>query len=134
MAWQESKTDWDGEDYLNYWDLNRIENNTAEVAALEKELLSEDAGLDSLVTDRDYNSIEFADGYSRIESNIKKVSDIFPLNGMIPPKTVWNAEDSISYIDLNRMEANITLLYNLLKPNADALQLCGDFNCGEEVI
>lgn len=132
MAWQKEKLDWNKDDYFNPEELNKIENNTIEVVGLIKQLMGADIELESPITDRDYTTIEFADGYNRVEGNIKKVSDAFPMAGMIEPKTTWQAGDGISYRDLIRMETNITLLYNLLKPNADAMLYCGEFICGEE--
>lgn len=132
MAWQTAKLDWNSQDYFNPEILNKIENNTIEIANLIKQLLGTDVSPDSPITNRDYSSIEFADGYNRIEGNIKKVSDALPLEGMIAPKTTWIVEDSISYRDINRMETNISILYNLLKPNVDAIKYCNEIICGEE--
>jgi len=134
MNWITPKIDWNGNDFFNFEDTNRIENNTGIVKDLIV-FLEGNFNLEQLKTDRDMINIEFADSLNRIERNIEKLKDNFykPLNWE-PVKTNWKAGDSFSYIDANRLEKNLKLLYDLAKCTTDNLKYCGTFSCGEEVI
>ncbi|MBU5677917.1 hypothetical protein KQI88_15980 [Alkaliphilus sp. MSJ-5] len=135
MPWLNPKIDWNGDtDYYNFEDMNRVENNTGVIKELI-EFLQGNFSLEKLITDRNILSIDFADDLNRIETNIEKLKDNFykPLNWE-PVKTNWKAGDPFSYIDANRLEKNLKLLYDLAKCTTDNLKYCGTFSCGEEVI
>lgn len=131
--WQTPKLDWTPDDYYNAEDLNRVENNTLEVSKIIKELLAVNVNLESIITNRDYSSIEFADSLNRIERNIQKIS-IFTLNDIDTLKTTWKVGDNFSYKDAIRLENNTSIIYDLLSKNVNAMAYCGEFNCGEDVI
>ncbi|MEY8001213.1 hypothetical protein AB8U03_13610 [Clostridium sp. Mt-5] len=133
MAWQTPKLNWTEDDFYNPEDLNRVENNTLEVADLIKQILDNDVGLESIVTNRDYSAIEFADSLNRIERNIQKVS-VLNLNGLVASKTTWNVGDAFSFKDAIRLETNTSIIYALLIKNVDNVPYCGNLNCGEDVI
>lgn len=129
----EFKTNWTSTDYYNAEDLNRVENGVIEVASLIDKLLGLDVELEETVTNRDYSRIEFAESLNRIERNIEKLS-VFNLAGLVPMKTHWQAGDSFSYVDANRLENNLSLLFPILDKNIKNVNYCGENYCGEEVI
>jgi len=133
MAWQEAKTDWSSDDYYNAEDLNRVENNTLEVARLIQQLVGVNVNLEATVTDRSYRSIEFADSLNRVERNLEKLS-VLNLGKLKPLKTTWQTGDIFSYKDAIRLENNLTILYSVLNENVANVNYCGTFSCGEEVI
>jgi hypothetical protein len=125
-----TKIDWNANDYFNPEELNRIEENIVETLDLLK-FMNDNATIGSVVDDRDYTSIDYVASYNRIENNIKKLKDYFyePL-GWIPPKINWVAHEGFSYIDANRMEIDIKLLYELIQKAKANVQFCGMFYCG----
>lgn len=133
MAWLTPKLDWTADDYFNPEDLNRVENNTIEVTKLIKELLEAQVILDSPKTDRDYTSIEFAEGYNKVERNIERIKK-YNLTGWENPKTDWEPGDPFGHKDILRMEKNLNLHYKMLKGNIEMIPYCGTFSCGEVMI
>lgn len=133
MMYLTPKLDWTEDDYYNPDDLNRVENNTIEVAELVKQMLGIDATLEPQVTDRDYTSIEFADSLNRIERNIDKLNCL-NLESWKPNKTTWQAGDPFDYKDALRLENNLAILHDILSKNVNAVHYCGSFNCGGQVI
>lgn len=134
MAWLTPKIDWDSKDYYNAEDLNRVENNTVEVANLLNQLINTKITLEPIVNNRNYSSIEFADSLNRVERNLEKVSSVFKLEGLKPLKTSWIAGDPFDYNDANRYENNLNILYMMSTLNIANTLYCGTFNCGEDVI
>lgn len=135
MPWIEPKLNWNKNDYLNYTDMNRVENNT-QVVKTSLEQLQGPVEIDEIVTNRDVFSIDFDNDLNRVESNIAALADFFcePL-GWQTPKTDWQGNiSSFSYLDIIRMELNLKLLYELILKTMDALPYCGEYYCGEDVI
>lgn len=135
MNWITPKIDWNGDtDYYNFGDMNRVENNTGVIKELVA-FLQGNFNLDNLKTSRNMISIDFEEDLNRIESNIDTLKNNFyePL-GWEESKTNWKAGDPFSYIDANRLEKNLKLLYELAKGTTENLKYCGTFSCGEEVI
>lgn len=133
MPWIKPKIDWTEYDYHNAVDMNRVESNTQEIASLILQLTGVDVGLETPVTDRDYSTIEFADGLNRIERNLEKLS-VFPLEGLGELKTNWEVGESFSYVDARRLETNLSILYPMMNKNANNLLYCGEVICGEGVL
>jgi hypothetical protein len=135
MPWIPPKTDWTSEDDFNYFDMNRVENNTEAVKeALEQ--LQGPVQLDDIVTDREMLAIDFDDDFNRIESNIATLAAAFyePM-GWQDPKMDWQGGVSrFSYLDAIRLELNLKLLYELITITLENLNYCGEFYCGEEVV
>ncbi|WP_019534204.1 hypothetical protein [Paenibacillus ginsengihumi] len=131
-TWINPKTDWDDEDYYNFGDLNRVENNSGVIA----EILAEYAGRPitiTTVTNRDMRQIEFFDSLNRIEGNIKYLADNFyaPV-GWETPKLNWRSGQVFDYRDAIRLERNLALLYDLLLKTINNLRYCGTFSAGED--
>lgn len=119
-------------DAYNADDLNRVEANTQKTLQ-ELQFFREDATLGEIIVNRDYERIEFADSLNRIESNIKTLKDYFySPPGWVEPKITWQAIDPFSYVDANRLEINIKLLYELIQKAKGGVQYCGTFACGDD--
>lgn len=130
MTWLTPKINWTSEDYYNAQDLNRVENNTIEVANLIKQLIGINVNIEETVTDRNYNTIEFADSLNRVERNLEKLS-VLNLSGLKELKTTWQAGDAFSYKDAIRLENNLKILHDVLYKNLKNIKYCGSFNCGQ---
>lgn len=106
---------WVSTDYLNYDDMNRIETNINTLYDLVLEIDST-ASVPTIVTNRTYTSIDTVSSLNRIESNIANIDNYYPIQNFYwdTPKTNWKAWDSITYMDLNRIEGNIEAIYNTL--------------------
>ncbi len=127
------KTDWGPQDFYRPDDLNRVEADTQYIA----EFL-EEAGyaveLEAIRVDRDVQGYEFADSLSRVERNIDALKAAFvEPPGYEQPK-VWQAGKRHSYVDANRLERNLQVLYDWAVGVVASLKYCGTFVCGEEVI
>lgn len=133
MAWIAPKLDWTKDDFYNFEDLDRIENNT-EVIAEIMVALGHPAPLSPIVKNRDIKRIEFADSLNRIESNINVLGQPYKPNGWQDPKLDWQANTAFNYSDAIRLESNLALLYFYYKGNYDAIPVCGMMYCGEEVV
>lgn len=131
---QPFKTDWTSQDYYNFEDLNKVENNTIAVKDLV-EILRSEVHLGEIDIDRDIKSIPFADALNRVERNINILGNkLYKPKRWIPPKLEWAYDQPFSYEDANRLEYNLLLLYNYAKGNIDSFKYCGLYICGEEVI
>ena len=134
MPWQQPKTDWNSNDYYNYEDLNRVENNIIAVKDLA-EVLRGEINLREINIDRDMKSIPFADVLNRVEENINILGNkLYKPKGWAQPKLDWRYNQPFSYEDANRLERNLLLLYNYAKGNVDKIPFCGQIYVGEEVI
>ena len=132
MTWQEPKTSWSSEDYYNFEDLNRVESNTQVVVELVK-LFNKTPDLE-IEANRNMKSIEFAESLNRIEKNINILCGNRVLSELIAPKINWEHNQKFSYVDANRLEKNLKLLYEYYKGNSELFKYCGAYTCGEEVI
>lgn len=134
MEWIPPKIDWTTQDYYNFEDLNRVENNTMVVKDLV-EVLRGEVNLGEINIGRDMKSIPFVDILNRVEGNINILgSKLYKPKGWMPPKLEWDYNQPFSYEDANRLERNLLLLYNYAKANVDKIPYCGQIYVGEEVI
>lgn len=129
--WLAPKLDWTKDDFYNPEDLNRVENNTVEVAKLIQQLMGINISLEGTVTNRDYSTIEFADSLNRVERNLEKLS-VLNLPGLQYLKTTWQTGESFSYKDAIRLENNLEILYDILNKNINNIKYCGSFSCGQQ--
>lgn len=127
MEWIEPKLNWKETDYYNYWDLDRVENNTKVIA----DILG--VQVNDIVTDRDFKSIPYAEVLNKVESNIEKISYL-PIEGLEEMKTTWQYGESFDWKDAIRLEKNLKLIYDILLENKQNELMCGTFYCGEEVL
>lgn len=123
---------WTSEGVYNPEELNRVENNLIETLN-EFKFLCETASIGTTKVDRTYVDVEFADSLNRIEGNIESLKNQFhEVPGWIPVKTSWKELDPFSYVDANRLETNIKLLYDLIQKAIDSVQFCGVVGCGDD--
>lgn len=133
MAWIEPKVDWTENDSFEYYDTNRIENNTDELADLIRAIQYDIPAL-TVVIGRDETSIDFISGINRIENNLKNIKDsFFTPEGYQEAKT-WAVGIGFSYLDAIRLENNLKLLYAFYQIVYSNLIYCGTFYCGETVV
>lgn len=126
------KIDWTSFDIYNIEDLNRVEANI-EKTLQELKFFNQNIAIQNCIVNRDYTRIEFDYSLNRIESNIEALKNFFyEPDGWIQSKTNWEALDTFSYIDANRLEVNIKLLYELIQKAKVNLQYCGTINCGQD--
>lgn len=133
MAWLTPKTDWTSSDYYTYDALNRVESNTDEVLSKVNTVYGSVPSTDPSITNRTTLSIEFQDSLNRIESNLLAIKNFLhePV-GWIPPITTWVSRQVFDYVDANRLEVNILLLYDLISGSENTLPKCGNFRCGQD--
>lgn len=131
MAWMEPKTDWNSNDTYNFTDLNRVENNTAEVAAF-LESIQYQIPIQTIVSDRDKTSIDYISDINRIEDNIEQIKNAFITPPGYQQKKTWAVGMGFDYRDANRLERNLQLLYEWAHLAKENLKYCGTFYCGED--
>ena len=132
MAWIKAKVNWTKDDYYNFGDLNRVENNTE---YLKDEFLSIGyrPSITLVVKNRDNTRFEFYDDLTRVESNILalKNASYQPLEWIIP-KVNWQDLDAFDYNDANRLEKNLVELKATMELIEASLPRCGSLICGTE--
>lgn len=134
MAWQTPKTNWLPTDYYNFSDLNRVENNIQHIASMLGTHLGQTFTL-SIVSNRTMTRFEYYDSLNRIESNITfLVGNFYTPAGWEASKTTWSSNQAFGYIDANRLERNLFLLYELLNKTMDNYKFSGTFSSGEAVL
>jgi hypothetical protein len=131
MPWMEPKTDWTPNDTYNADDLNRVENNTAEVAAFLESIQYKVPPL-TVVTNRDNKSIDFISSINRVENNIEQLKDAFIAPPGYQGKKTWTVKKGFSYKDANRLENNLKLIYEWAHLAKENFKYCGTFYCGED--
>lgn len=130
MAWIVPKLDWLPDDYINFVDFNRIENNTREVAEYLNSIQYVLPSL-TIIDNGDKSSIDFISSINRIEQNLERIRTNF----LTPPgyggAKNWAAGIGFTYEDANRLESNLQLLleYGLLVYKS--FRYCGVAICGE---
>jgi len=130
--WIEPKTDWGEEDFYNYHDLDRVENNSEYLANLLSSYRGQSVSITAF-TDRYKKRFEFYDSMNRIESNIQTLADnFFEPVGWIEPKTDWESGQPFGFRDANRLERNLALLHDLLLKAFESYKYCGTFYAGED--
>lgn len=125
------KLDWTKDDYYNAEDLNRIEEDTQYIADLISSFKVPAVALDTVIADRDKTSIEFYDSLNRLEGNIQALCDSFYTPpDFIETKTNWRSGQYFDYIEANRLENSLLLLFNLVQNTLDAFVYCNQYTCG----
>lgn len=132
-AWQTAKTNWTANDYYNFADLNRVENNTEYLKDYFL-TLGYIPSTSTFVSNRTKESLVYYDDMNRIENNIKALKDssYSPL-GWITPVTNWvSVYKKFGYVDANRLEGNLSNLKTMMEGIDAELKICGAFTCGED--
>lgn len=132
MPWVEDpKTNWTKDDYYNYWDLDRVEANTAYLATIP-DVFYPPPALEPPVTNRTMLMLEFYDGLNRAERNIDKLrAALYTPLGWEQAKTDWRSGQPFKYKDAARLENNLLRLHVLIMAIIDAFRYCGEVICGD---
>lgn len=128
MAWTTPKVNWTESNYYNAADLNRVESNTTELASYIASY-SVTVATATAITNRTNVTIEYFDSLNRVENNIalcQQVIGAIP-SGYLTPKTTWASLGQFSYIDANRLENNLLLLYTMAQNIKGYLKYCGQY-------
>lgn len=131
--WITPKLDWQPNDYYNFEDLNRVENNTGYIMGIMA-LLGIQIDELEIDADRDMTTIELASSLNRVEGNINALGQRYTPPGWQVPKLDWAANTPFSYQDAARLEINLALLHFYYQGNLDAIPYCGMLYCGEEAV
>lgn len=129
--WINPKLNWTKDDFYNAEDLNRVENNTQDIAnrliALQYIM-----PIGSVKTNRTYLDIDLISSINRIEQNIEIIRNNF----LVPPgwleRKVWVFPNKFSYEDANRLESNLDKLNRYIGIAKENLIYCGTFSCGTD--
>lgn len=130
MPWIAPKLDWLPTDAINAADWNRIENNTAEVAAYLNSIQYTMPAM-THITNRDQSYIDFLSSINRIENNLDAIRTAFVTPPNYQGKKTWTIGKGFDYTDAIRLEENVKLLmdYGLLVYKS--FRYCGVPICGE---
>lgn len=120
MAWIEPKTDWVSSDYFNSEDYNRIIGNITHLKALADKLFYSLTDL-SMGEEKTYLSLIYAREMNNIESSLETLN-LETYNFDIGETTEYRANGSTPlYLEFNRIESAILLLYNTMISHKEAL-------------
>ena len=125
------KLDWTKDDYYNADDLNRVEANTQFIKQY-LESIYYIVPAESFVVDRTLSYLDFLSSINRIEENINIIKNSF----LTPPgwqnKKTWTLGKGFSYLDANRLENNLDILYKWAVIAKKNLIYSGTFSCGTD--
>jgi hypothetical protein len=138
-TWQTPTLNWTPQDRYNYWDYNRVENNTIAVSQLLA-LYGYINALQTTITSRTNLSLDFYDSLNRIETNILILLQTLLLSigympsAWIPPVTNWTYDVPFDYNTPNRWEQNLNLIYAIFNNVITEYKYCGASNsvCGTD--
>lgn len=125
------KTDWTREDYYDADDLNRVEANTQFIARYLREIQYNVPALTS-IEDRTPESIDFISSINRVEGNIESIRTSFLTPPGYQERKIWALGMGFDYRDANRLENNLSLLYEWAIKAKENQVFCGTFACGAE--
>ncbi|WP_028609738.1 hypothetical protein [Paenibacillus harenae] len=131
MAWIAPKLNWLPTDSINAVDFNRIENNTAEVAAYLNSIQYVMPAL-TTVTNRTQTSVDYLSSINRIEQNIDAIRAAFLTPPGYGPKETWIPNKKFDNEDAIRLEQNLQLLLDWGVLVFESFRYCGAAICGEQ--
>lgn len=127
---EQEQTDWNNGPIacLDYWDLNRIEQNTQYLA----DLLYGYGYTCIISTKPDWveGDIQTAGEMERIRQNVDKLIDAFHAQSVVLPGTL-NYPD---HLKINDIENILRLMKEMIGRMVDGFRYCGTFHCGQEMI
>ena len=130
-SWINPKTNWSASDYINYSDLNRVENNTKYV---HEQLNANGYYVEPITTKVNWSNsdIVFFDDMNRIEGNIEKLAQAyFTSEEFEELKTDWVTLDPVSFDFANRIEKDLEILNILIESMKKYFTFCGVSVCGQ---
>jgi hypothetical protein len=110
LAWTVPKLNWTAQDYFNHADLSKIESNVKAVHDLmeSKGIL---VTIEEGVYSRNIWWVPFKDEFVRVESNLEALRQPFTPTGWRSRELPWTADQAFSYLELNRWESNLNVLW-----------------------
>ena len=115
MSYINPKLNWSASDFVNYDDLNRVENNTQYVA----DKLNEFGYYCPAITTKTnwaMSDIVYAEDLNRIESNIKTCQEAYYVTSEFEElKTDWATLDPVTFDFNNRIEKDLDIIVDDLK-------------------
>ena len=112
MSWQEPKTTWVADDYINPTDWERIAGNDDYNTELHKKLFGKPTSHAS--THLESLQVFTADLLNQLESNITAINDFYKFD--IGESKTWKSNGNMcDYTDLNRYESAMLKLNNQMQ-------------------
>lgn len=129
----DEKFDWTQTDKYNYGDINKVEGNVELIFDYFSNL-SYPIAIDSIITNRNYTSIDVVSSINRLEDNIEALRE----SVVNPPEylctKLWDRDSEFSYIDANRWELNLFYINLWADRMVQDFKYSGTFSSGQEVI
>ncbi|MEK4239057.1 hypothetical protein [Paenibacillus sp. FSL H7-0714] len=110
MAWTVPNLNWTAADYYNHADMSRVEINTKAV----QDLMASKGFAVTIqegVYSRNIWWVPFKEEFTRIEANLEALRKRYTPVGWRTRDLPWTADSPFSYIDANRWENNLNLLW-----------------------
>lgn len=102
--WQEPKTDWTADDYVNMSDYNRIKNNIAYLRDLALTVYTDFSWQDMGVDKTSYSQYPYADEFNALENNLESLRQNTFLFDDSEAKQWYENQRTPNYEDFNRLE------------------------------
>lgn len=109
--WQEPKTDWTADDYVNMSDYNRIKNNIAYLRELALKVYVDFQWADMGVDKTSYAQYPYADEFNALENNLESLRQNTFLFDDSDQKQWYENQKTPNYEDFNRLERACFLFY-----------------------
>ena len=111
--WAKPKTNWDINSRFDMRDFNRIKNNLEYLKELFLTLYP-DIAWQNMGVDKRYMDYLYADDINKFEDNLDTLSSSFANLDIGNKKTFYENQPFIDFIELNRIEKGIQMLYEQL--------------------
>lgn len=111
--WTKPKIDWDINSRFDMRDFNRIKNNLEYLKELFLALYP-DIAWQNMGVDKGYMGYPYADDINKFEDNLDTLSSSFANLDIGNKKTFYENQPFIDFIELNRIEKGIQMLYGQL--------------------
>lgn len=109
--WQEPKTDWKAEDYIDMSDYNRIKNNIAYLRELALSVYLDFPWTDMGTDKTSYAQYPYADEFNALENNLESLRQNTFLFDDSDQKQWYENQRTPNYEDFNRLERACLLFY-----------------------
>lgn len=132
--WYTPKTDWkwDGEnDRINAEDFNAVETNITSTRAL-LEYIQYSIPAITVVDDRTQTYVDYLDSINRLEGNLETLRTNFLTPPGYPGTKAWSRGIGFNHEDMNRLELDIKLLFEMLFKVYKGFVYCGTIHAGYE--
>lgn len=118
MAYTYSKTDWKPTDYFNAVHHNRIVANLNAIRTLAENLIEKPISI-TVIPGKTYNDVDFARDFNTLQDDVDIINRA-TFNAPLSTKITFRDNGfTPTYIELNRIEEKIDLLYRYVKVNTD---------------